>query len=715
MNKHYLKTLASSLLLAGLSPALLAANAITAIDLVNNSQNEPVLAISFAEAPITPASFSIINPPRIAFDFKDTRNQTGKNLLPFNSELLNAATLVESSDRTRLVLNLNKSSAHITRIDGKQLLVSFNAADKPLATSSGPLASPAAANLGTARQVANVDFRRGSKGEARIIVDLPTSNSPVDIKREGNSLIVDLAGIKLPRHLERRLDVTDFATPSSRVDAVNQNSGSRIAIQSGGNWEYSSYQTERQLVVEIRAVSQEEAEANLLAQGKTNYKGQRLSLNFQTVDVRSLLQVIAEFTGLNIITSDSVTGNLSLRLNDVPWDQALDLILTQKNLEKRQVGNVIRIAPRSELVSIERQIAEANRIKKTSEPFITETFTIRYRAAEEIKEAIKDLGRFSQVAETERESNSNETGANSRSATTVNNALTLMADSRSNRLIARAGVSMIEEVRKVIEILDVPLRQVLIEARIVEAKDNFQRDLGVRLGVTKLLSSDTSIGKWSTEAGSGMPIPGTGNRELQMPAKWDPNIDLPAGLAGATIGAIFKNAGTLIGLELSAMQAEDKGKVVSSPRILTADRTKATITEGTETPYQSIDDNGKSTTTFKKANLSLSVTPQVTPEDDIIMELNITKDTPNTKLSLDAGPAIDNKTVDTQVRVENGGTVVIGGIYVQEENNVENKVPLLADIPLLGVLFRNKSVTNNRRELLIFITPRIVENELIAR
>lgn len=712
MNKHYLKTLASSLLLAGLSPALFAANAITAIDLVNNSQNEPVLAISFAEAPTTPASFSIINPPRIAFDFKDTRNQTGKNLLPFNSELLNAATLVESSDRTRLVLNLNKSSAHSTRIDGKQLLVSFNAADKPLAAGGSPMASPAAANLGTARQVANVDFRRGSKGEARIIVDLPTSNSPVDIKREGNNLIVDLAGIKLPRHLERRLDVTDFATPSSRVDAVNQNSGSRIAIQSGGNWEYSSYQTERQLVVEIRAVSQEEAEANLLAQGKTNYKGQRLSLNFQTVDVRSLLQVIAEFTGLNIITSDSVTGSLSLRLNDVPWDQALDLILTQKNLEKRQVGNVIRIAPRSELVSIERQIAEANRIKKTSEPFITETFTIRYRAAEEIKEAIKDLGRFSQVAETERESNSNETGANSRSATTVNNALTLMADSRSNRLIARAGVSMIEEVRKVIEILDVPLRQVLIEARIVEAKDNFQRDLGVRLGVTKL-GGDTAIGNWNGEEGSGMPVPGTGN--LGVPSVWNPNIDLPAGLAGASIGAIFKNASTLIGLELSAMQAEDKGKVVSSPRILTADRTKATITEGTEIPYQSIDDNGKSTTTFKKANLSLSVTPQVTPEDDIIMELNITKDTPNLKLALDAGPAIDNKTIDTQVRVENGGTVVIGGIYVQEENNVENKVPLLADIPLLGVLFRNKSVTNNRRELLIFITPRIVENELIAR
>ncbi|GGX97031.1 type IV pilus secretin PilQ [Vogesella alkaliphila] len=701
MNTHYLKTLASSLLLAGLSPALLAANAITAIDLVRNSQNEPVLAISFAEAPTMPASFSIINPPRIAFDFRDTKNQTGKNLLPFTGELLNAATLVESNDRTRLVLNLNKSSAHSARIDGKQLLVSFNAADKPATAGSSPFASLVAANLGTTGQVVNVDFRRGSKGEARIIVDLPTSNSPVDIKREGNSLIVDLAGIKLPRHLERRLDVTDFATPSSRVDAVNQNSGSRIAIQSGGNWEYSSYQTDKQLVVEIRAVSQEEAEANLLAQGKTSYKGQRLSLNFQTVDVRSLLQVIAEFTGLNIIVSDSVSGNLSLRLNDVPWDQALDLILAQKNLEKRQVGNVIRIAPRNELVSIERQIAEANRIKKTSEPLITETFAIRYRAAEEIKEAIKDLERFSSVAQSERESNDSDTSSNTRAATTVSKSMAIMVDSRSNRMIVRAGVSMIEEIRKVIEILDVPLRQVLIEARIVEAKDNFQRDLGVRLAFQKV-GGDTLVRE--TLAGAT-----TSNGTLK------PIVDLPASLGGASIATIYRSASSLIGLELSAMQAEDNGKVVSSPRILTADRTKATITEGTEIPYQSIDDNGKSTTTFKKANLSLSVTPQVTPENDIIMQLNITKDTPNLKLALDAGPAIDNKTVETQVRVENGGTVVIGGIYVQEENNVENKVPLLADIPLLGVLFRNKSVTNNRRELLIFITPRIVENELIAR
>ncbi|MFD2448943.1 type IV pilus secretin PilQ [Vogesella fluminis] len=391
-------------------------------------------------------------------------------------------------------------------------------------------------------------------------------------------------------------------------------------------------------------------------------------------------------------------------------DQALDLILSQKNLEKRQVGNVIRIAPRSELIGIERQIAEANRVKKTSEPFVTETFTIRYRAVEEIKEAIKDMGESGYVRESERESNGNTDNAdtssssssNSRSAATFNKTLTLMADNRSNRLIVRAGVSMIEEVRKVISILDVPLRQVLIEARIVEAKDNFQRDLGVRLAFQKV-GGDTLVRE--TLAGAT-----TSNGTTLSPI-----VDLPASLAGASIATIYRSASSLIGLELSAMQAEDNGKVVSSPRILTADRTKATITEGTEIPYQSIDDNGKSTTTFKKANLSLSVIPQVTPEDDIIMTLDITKDTPNLKLALDAGPAIDNKTVNTQVRVENGGTVVIGGIYVQEENNVENKVPLLADIPFLGALFRNKSVTNNRRELLIFITPRIIENELIAR
>lgn len=710
MKKNSLTKLSLSILTAFIPLCVFASNNITAIELHGSDPDNQTLAITFDQPPSEPSSFSISNPPRIAYDFKETRNQTGKTQLQFANSQLQSATIVESVDRARLILNLSKSIAHKATVSNNQLLINLgNPARAETAIASSKLSAPVEktspsviqASTPAGGMIRNVEFRRGAKGEARIVIDTPSDSTPSEIKREGNNLVVNLSGVNLPRHLERRLDVTDFATPASRVDATNQGSNSLITIQSAGNWEFSSYQTNKQLVIEVRTITDQEAEANLQAQGKSSYKGERLSLNFQTVEVRSLLQVIAEFTGLNIITSDSVSGTLTLRLNDVPWDQALDLILEQKNLEKRAVGNVIRIAPRNEIIEIEKQAAEARKQKVNAEPVITETVTIKYRAAEEIKAAIQDLTR----RVTERTTAGDTTTTNS-------NDSAILVDSRSNRLIIRERVSVLEEIRRVIEILDVPLRQVLIEARIVEAKDNFQRDLGVKLGVTKL-GGDTAIGNWS-QLGTGMPVPGTGT-QLPIPTTWAPNVNLPASLGGGAIGAIFKNTSTLIGLELSAMQAEDQGKIVSSPRILTADRTKAMITEGTEIPYQSVDDNGKASTTFKKANLSLAVTPQVTPEDDIIMDLDISKDTPNTKLTLSAGPAIDNKTVKTQVRVENGGTVVIGGIYVQDQNNVENKIPLLGDIPVIGHLFRNKSVSNNRRELLIFITPRIVENELIGR
>ncbi len=430
--------------------------------------------------------------------------------------------------------------------------------------------------------------------------------------------------------------------------------------------------------------------AQLLAQGKNPYKGERLSLNFQNVEVRSLLQVIAEFTGLNVIVSDSVNGSLTLRLKDVPWDQALDLILAQKNLEKRQIGNVIRIAPRAELLAVEKQAAESQRQKVNNEPLITETFQIKYRAVEEFKDALKELVNVYRESTIIDAPDGNTAAQNAKFTG-------LVVDPRSNKIIVRERVSVIEELRKVIQTLDTPLRQVLIEARIVEAKDNFQRDLGVKLGITKT-GGDTSIGTFGDN--------GT--------ISFSPNISLPASLGGASIGAVYKSASTLIGLELSAMQQEGQGKIVSSPRILTADRTPATISEGTEIPYTSSTANSVNTS-FKEALLSLTVTPQVTPDEDIVLKLNLTKDSVSNTVSVGSEPGIDKKTVTTEVRVENGGTVVIGGIYTQDTSNTENKVPLLGDIPVLGALFRNKSVINNRRELLVFITPRIVESELIAR
>ena len=711
MKTMTLTQLTAALALAGLSSLAFAANSITQIELLKNAQEQQVLAVTFTSPlPTAPNSFAISNPPRVAFDFPDTRNQTGKSQLPFAASLLNAATVVEGQGKARLVLNLNKSTAYTSSVEDNKLLITLNApgsASQPAGNTAvsriqqetpteilPPVVAAAQHAIAPNGVVQNVDFKRGDNGEGRVLIDLSSTSTPVDIRREGKTVVIDLAGVKLPRHLERRLDVTDFATPTRRIDATNQGAGSRIVLQSEGDWAYSSYQTDKRLVVEVRKISTEEVEAALLAQGKATYKGEKLSLNFQNVEVRSLLQVIAEFTGMNIITSDSVNGTLTLRLKDVPWDQALDLILAQKNLEKRQVGNVVRIAPRDELLAIERQAAESQKQRVNAEPIITETFQIKYRAAEEIRDALKDLASFYNEGTTS-------TGSQNSNVKT-----SILVDPRSNKIILRDRVSVIEEIRKVIQTLDTPLRQVLIEARIVEAKDNFQKDLGVKLQVSKS-GGDTAVG-----TSDNLTLGGFGSSSS---VTLTPNVSLPSSLSGASIAAVFKGASSIIGLELSAMQAEDRGKVVSSPRIMTADRTKASITEGTEIPYQTTDGDGNTSTTFKKANLTLAVTPQVTPENDVVLKLSISKDTPNTKLKVGENPAIDNSNVETEVRVENGGTVVIGGIYVQEQNTVENRVPLLGDLPVVGALFRNSSNTNNRRELLVFITPRIVENEFISR
>ncbi|MEQ6289662.1 type IV pilus secretin PilQ [Vogesella sp. GCM10023246] len=702
MKRITLTLLSSALLLTGLSLPAWAASTITDVKLIQNNQDEQVLAISFADGAPAPRSFALSSPPRIAFDFPATRNQTGKNQLTLNSSLISGATLVEGQDKSRLVLSLTKPASYSSKVEQNRVLVTLagnspsigssqTLAAEPPTEIQPPVVAAAPGAIAPNGLLANLDFRRGNEGGARIVMDLPSANTPVDIRREGKNVVIDLAGVKIPRSLERRLDVTDFATPASRVDAINQGNGSRVTIQSEGNWSYSSYQTDRRLVVEIQKRTAEEQDAQLLAQGKSPYKGERLSLNFQNVEVRSLLQVIAEFTGLNVIVSDTVNGSLTLRLKDVPWDQALDLILAQRNLEKRQAGNVIRIAPRAELIATEKQAAEAQRQKVNTEPLITETFQIKYRAVEEFKDALKELVNVYREGIT---ADNLMDGANAAQNAKFTG---LVVDPRSNKIIVRDRVSVVEELRKVIQTLDTPLRQVLIEARIVEAKDNFQRDLGVKLGINKI-GGDTSIGTINDS--------GT--------ISFSPNVNLPAGLAGASIGAIYKSASTLIGLELSAMQQEGQGKIVSSPRILTADRTSATISEGTEIPYTSSTANTINTS-FKEALLSLTVTPQVTPDEDIVLKLNLSKDSVSNTVSVGTEPAIDKKTVTTEVRVENGGTVVIGGIYTQDTSNTENKVPLLGDIPVLGALFRNKSVINNRRELLVFITPRIVESELIAR
>ncbi|SCK15179.1 type IV pilus secretin PilQ [Vogesella sp. LIG4] len=701
MKKISLTLLSSALLLTGLSLPAWAASTITDVKLLQGTLDEQVLAISFADAATTPRSFALSSPPRIAFDFPSTHNQTGKNQFSLNSNLITGATLVEGQDKSRLVLSLNKPASYTSKLDGNRVLVTLSSVGSSNGSSAAnseppteiqtPVVAAAPGAMAPGGMLASLDFRRGNAGGSRIVMDLPSADTPVNIRREGKNVIVEMPGVKIPHSLERRLDVTDFATPATQVEAMNQGKGSRVVIQSEGNWTYSSYQTDRRLVVEIQKQTSAEQDAALLAQGKSPYKGEKLSLNFQNVEVRSLLQVIAEFTGLNVIVSDSVNGSLTLRLKDVPWDQALDLILAQRGLEKRQAGNVIRIAPRAELLAAEKDAAAAQRQKISNEPLITETFQIRYRAVEEFKDAL------TQLVAVYRDSGALDTNQDATTAAQNAKFTGLVVDPRSNKLIVRDRVSVVEELRKIIQTLDTPLRQVLIEARIVEATDNFQRDLGVKLGV-KHVGGDTSIGTFGS-AGT---------------ISFSPNINLPAGLTGGSIGAVYQRASTIIGLELSAMQAEGQGKIVSSPRILTADRTPATISEGTEIPYTSTTANS-TTTQFKQALLSLTVTPQVTPDEDIVLKLNVSKDSVSSSLVVGTEPAIDTKTITTEVRVQNGGTVVIGGVYTQDNSNTENKVPLLGDIPVLGALFRNKSVINNRRELLVFITPRIVESELIAR
>lgn len=699
-----------ALLLTSVS-ALGAGRHITAVELVRSNNDEQVLAVTFDATPPTPTSFAIANPPRIAFDFADTGSALGKTQLELSGTYLNGASVIEAGERTRMVLNLGKSTRYATSRDGQRLLITLGgqqaSGNAPReAAPPVPAATPAASSAGN--EVSNIDFRRGAKGEARLVLDLPPGAMP-DVRRNGRTLQVDLAGIRLPRQLERRLDVTDFGTPVTRVDAQTQGRGSRITLGINGEWEYAHYQTERQLIVEVRGLSQQEADSQRAQLGASPYTGDRLSLNFQNIEVRELLQTLAEFTKLNIIASDAVTGKITLRLDNIPWDQALDIILELKGLEKRRVGNVIMVAPQADLIKASQMSARSQQANVMGEPLVTEVFTIKYRTVEDVVKALKGLVSDSTAVTGSSGAdagNAAAAGGGTNASYSTELRPSMHADERTNKLIVRERPSMLKEIRDAIALIDQPLKQVLIEARIVEARDNFQRDLGVKLGFAKV-GGDTSVGQGY------LTTPAPGGSSPSLPVL--PNINLPAGLQGGTIGVIYKSASAIIGLELQAMQAEDQGKIISSPRVLTADRTEAKIEEGTEIPYQSIDKNGNPSTSFKKANLSLLVKPQVTPDGDIILDLTINKDSVNSKLTVGVNPAIDNNQVQTQVRVENGGTVVIGGIYVQEQQSLENKVPLLGDIPLLGALFRNQSTKNNRREMLVFITPRTIESEPLVR
>ena len=677
------------------------ANSIEAVSVSPQQAGKIIVKVTLKEAPANPpAGFTVNNPPRIAFDFPNTTNALGRSVQEVGGGDLRRINVVQAGGRTRMVMELTKNLSYDTQIDGKSVLITLQDTGAATTAATGMTQHFSDARPGDQKHsVRDVDFRRGGSGEGRIVVDLSDNAVGIDIRQQGRSIIVDFLNAALPKNLERRLDVTDFGTPVQTVDAMTQGGNARLVITPRGNWEHSAFQTDNRFIIEVKQLVED---PNKLVQGsRPGYQGEKLSLNFQNVEVRAVLQVLADFTGLNIITSDTVTGNLTLRLKDVPWDQALDIILQSKGLDMRKSGNVVWIAPRDELATKEKLALEARQQIAELEPTHTESFQLNYQKAPDVQAFLS--------------------AGTQRLLSKRGNAV---VDARTNTIFVQDTPSRLEEVRKLIRQIDVPVRQVMIESRIVEASDTFSRNLGVRLGY-----HDRSQGWGLPSQNSGVRIlPGASSNDTQFhtgqlatdPTQNDfTNVNLPAGnISGAAAGVfsmiLFNtNATRFLNLELSALQADGKGKIVSSPRVITADKVEATIEQGTEIPYQQATSSGATAVQFKKATLSLKVKPQITPDDNVIMALKVNKDSVGQVTA--GGPSIDTKQITTEVLVENGGTVVIGGIYTQDERVLTSKIPVLGDLPYVGFLFKSNQKSDARQELLIFITPKILKDTLTVR
>lgn len=656
---------------------------ITSIEVSSVSAEKQVVKVNFSGDAPSPASFSTRTPPRIAFDFPNVINQSDKSSVQVNGNVLRQVNVAEGNGRTRLVLGMQKQASYDVKTEGRSVIITL---DGSAAAAAAPKVVQFAEAVGPAQAqgIQNVDFRRGPNGEGKIIVDLTSPNVGIDIRQQGKLLAVDFARASLPKKLERRMDVTDFGTKVQKIDVIGQGDSTRMLIEPTGNWEYSAYQTENRFTIEVReTVEDKNADAS-----KKTYKGEKLSLNFQNVEIRTVLQVIAEFTGMNIITSDTVTGSLTLRLKDVPWDQAMDIILQSKGLDQRKSGNVLWIAPRDELSAKEKQELENKKQIEELMPTRQEMFRLKYHKAADFEKIVKD----------------DKQRVLSKRGSAVMDPLT-------NTLIVNDVPTKLEEIRNLIEKIDIPSRQVMIEARIVEAREGFSRELGARLGLVRRGATNTYSGTLKDAGPNLHPVDGTAatvypdNLAVNLPAN---SIN---GYTASSFAALFGSvAGSMIELELSALESENAGKIVSSPRLVTADRVEAVIEDGQEIPYQESNPNGATSISFKKAVLSLKVTPQITPDGNVIMDLKVNKDSRGVETI--NGPAIDTKQVQTRVLVENGGTVVIGGIYLESTTNVTDQVPLLGDIPLLGNLFKHRSKTKEKRELLVFISPKILSGEL---
>ena len=673
------------------------------------------ITIKMAKAPVEPNAFTITNPARISLDFPKTRVGLAKKSIAVKEAAVTSVTAIEADDRSRIVLSLIKPVAYSTNIEGNNFVLTVEA---PVAAITGAV-EPKTTHFASTHKTGKyslkaIDFRRGPQGDGKIIINLSDAAVGIDIREQAGEIMVDFLNTSVSAELQRRLDVVDFATPVQTVDTYPQGKNTRMIITPKGKYEQLAYQTGNVFTISVKPVIEKPDEKKV---DEFGYSGEKLSLNFQNIEARAALQVLADFTGLNFVVSDTVKGSLTLRLKDVPWDQALDLILDSKNLAMRRKGNVLTVAPAPEVAAKEKANLEATKAVIELEPLISELIQINYAKAEEIAVLLKSIKAisttagqhpvFGQAVSITKESTDSNTLLSPRGQVTV--------DARTNSILIQDTAGKIREVRKLIAKLDQPVRQVMIESRLVEATDNFSKSLGARFGVKYTdtsLSSRAGAGSGTISDSSSIVSAGTMTSNAS-----GLNVNLPsagigtsvAGSIGLTFAKLGANGG-LLNLELSALEQEGKGKIISSPRVITANQKQARIEQGQERVFTT-SVLGVGSVVTKKATLKLEVTPQITPDDRVNLDVDITKDN-----FIDAvAGTLNVKQIKTQVLLDNGETVVIGGIYEQDKNDTLTKVPFFGDIPLLGWLFKSKEIKDNKTELLIFLTPRILSDNLSLR
>jgi len=681
-----------SIIALGLLSGLANAVTLEGVSFSSLSGDRTEVTLSFDGAPPEPSGYTIERPARIAVDLRDTVSGLDSRNISLGSGNAQSMTVVETKDRTRLIFNLAELVPHATVRNQNSLVMTIGAESSSASsaaptTASSPQSSVDSNTSTASNQLAGVDFRRGKDGEGRIIVDLGSAGTPVDLSELGGKIRLTMDGLTVPENLRRRLDVTDFATPVTRIDTFIENGSAVVEIRPKGNYDYIAYQSGTEFTVSVEQLTEQEAESR--REEKFPYTGDKLSLNFQDIEVRSVLQLIADFTGLNLVASDTVSGSITLRLQNVPWDQALDLILKTKGLDKRQIGNVLLVAPADEIAARERLELETNKQIAELAPVRLDIIQVNYAKAGDVVDLIqadKEL---------------------------ISSRGFVSSDARTNTISVRESAQKLDEIRRLVTTWDVPVRQVSIEARLVRATTNVSEDLGVRWGGAGYDVSGNnvfSVGGSQGAVGEARDAAGGGSGSISFPGALAVNL----GAAGGGTSSLAIGWGSddfLVDLELSALESDGKVEIVSQPRVVTADRQPAFIKSGQDIPYQEASSSGATTTDFVEAVLSLEVTPQITPDDKIIMDLQVNQD--SVGQDTDAGPAINTNSVSTQVLVGNGETVVLGGIFESNNSTTITKTPFLGDIPYLGRLFKRTQVSEIRSELLIFITPKIIKSDLI--